>query len=313
MDIISPILSYFGYIYGHAPIKGVPLAQFNQKSYERQLLEQQGKVETSNMILPDMKLVKDFIWYSALNACSSKQLINWDCRDCANVPTGEFVTSFRHLIRGTHGYIAIDHASKRIICSFRGLKYIRTGLQELFINRKPYVYANNTNVTVSTGFYDIMESMDFVTPLKKLVNDKQYKDYKLAFVGHSLGGSLASLALPKVQSILNLDWKRLELYTYGQPRTGNSDFARWYNNKTIASARVVNHFDPVPLILSTTFTDYRHHFNEIWIQGPPDNYTLTICSNDQLEDTDCSYKLYPNQYSEKNHYDYFGLDLAREC
>ncbi|KAJ9068683.1 hypothetical protein DSO57_1026206 [Entomophthora muscae] len=301
------------FLYGHVPVKGVPPMHFEERGNPRQFLIDEGAVEDSSMIVPNLGYVKYFAWYTAINTCSDNQIRRWDCRDCSNVPTSKFVTSFDNADSSGHGYIAIDRASKRIICSFRGSVDSRDEIRESRILRKPYVYANEKNVTVAARFLEIMESLDFVTPLKPILGNYTYSDYKIAFVGHSLGGALASLALPKVQSVYKLDWKRLELYTYGQPRTGNLNFARWYNKKTIASARVVNNTDPVPHDSDAALADYHHHMNELWIEGPPDSYKLNICSNDQLEDPECSYKATPSELKRDDHLVYFGVDLAREC
>ena len=42
--------------------------------------------------------------------------------------------------------------------------------------------------------------------------------------GHSLGGALATLAAYDIQTAF--DFKNLQVYTYGAPRTGNYAFAR---------------------------------------------------------------------------------------
>jgi triacylglycerol lipase len=44
--------------------------------------------------------------------------------------------------------------------------------------------------------------------------------------GHSLGGALATLAAYDMQTAF--DFKQLQVYTYGAPRTGNHAFARLY-------------------------------------------------------------------------------------
>ncbi|KAJ9087744.1 hypothetical protein DSO57_1030192 [Entomophthora muscae] len=301
------------FLYGHITLRNVPSMQHEDKTHDRQLLIDQGAVEDSNMILPNMTYVKDYVRYAHLNYCSDKQLKKWDCRGCKQVPNGRFVSSFDSLVQGGHGYVAVDRERKRIVISFRGTDNKRNVLMDLLLVRQPLSYANDKDVTVSKGFLSTMESLDFITPLQRLIGGGQYSDYKIAFVGHSLGGAVASLALIKAQSTLKIDWNRLELYTYGEPRIGNSNFARWFNQKPIASARVVNNTDPVSLAISTTISDYRHHMNELWIEGPPDSYKLKICSTDQLEDPECSYKVHPNKYTELDHSIYFGVYISDEC
>lgn len=48
----------------------------------------------------------------------------------------------------------------------------------------------------------------------------------IAAAGHSLGGALATLAAIDLQRVSS--FPRLQVYTYGAPRTGNHAFAREY-------------------------------------------------------------------------------------
>ncbi|KAJ9055833.1 hypothetical protein DSO57_1039123 [Entomophthora muscae] len=243
------------FLYGHLLFKGTPALQAEERGPLKQFLVDQNAVEDSNMFLPNLTHVKDFASYAYLNACSDSQLKRWDCRVCRHVPdvTGSWILGSGPRTQPHHLLVP-------------GMADTRNKLEAQDIIRSPLSYANESEVTVASGFLHTMESLDFLLPLKKLVIDNRYLTYKVAFIGHSLGGAFASLALTKAQAILNIDWKRLELYTYGQPRTGNTNFARWYNRKPIASARVVNNTDPIPHLTGTTVTDYRHHMNELWIQ-----------------------------------------------
>ena len=52
----------------------------------------------------------------------------------------------------------------------------------------------------------------------------KYPDYSLISTGHSLGGALASIAGVSLAS--NFPDTSLRLFTYGQPRTGNVEYAQ---------------------------------------------------------------------------------------
>lgn len=54
---------------------------------------------------------------------------------------------------------------------------------------------------------------------------KKYPSYKVWVTGHSLGGALASIAASEMIARGEVDASRVQLYTFGQPRTGDVDFA----------------------------------------------------------------------------------------
>lgn len=74
---------------------------------------------------------------------------------------------------------------------------------------------------------------------------KLYPYAKIVLTGHSLGGALALLAAAYIHSIyVNVD----QLYTMGQPRVGNNNFAQFMTNLIPNTFRIVNYADVVPRI-----------------------------------------------------------------
>lgn len=75
----------------------------------------------------------------------------------------------------------------------------------------------------------------------------QYKGYKVVFTGHSLGGGLTThAATDAVLSGHLKSSKEVHIYTYGQPRVGDTEFYKLLNGKVSGIYRVTNEFDPVP-------------------------------------------------------------------
>uniref|UniRef100_A0A914QA11 Fungal lipase-like domain-containing protein n=1 Tax=Panagrolaimus davidi TaxID=227884 RepID=A0A914QA11_9BILA len=57
----------------------------------------------------------------------------------------------------------------------------------------------------------------------------KYPSYNILIVGHSLGGAMASIAAATIVSTGVVPASKVYLYTFGQPRTGNTDYAAAFN------------------------------------------------------------------------------------
>ena len=85
---------------------------------------------------------------------------------------------------------------KKIICAFPGTtNYVQLGLEFIFSFLTKIPNKNNENFKVSKMLYDVFETIekDFVHNLTLLseINDP---DYQTIFIGHSLGGALATIS-----------------------------------------------------------------------------------------------------------------------
>lgn len=252
---------------------------------------------------------------------------------CAEFESFELVKTFNTgpLLSDSCGYIALSHppATPRIIVAFRGTYSIANTVADLSTVPQEYIpYPGEDDKTtrkatagswkllnlarsadddippahpqkcdgcmVHTGFYrswiNTREAIlaDLTTTLE------QYPDYALTFVGHSLGGAVATLA--------SLDLKARgydpRVTTFGEPRVGNEAFNRYIDwrfdltsNTTVyqnSSFRRVTHADdPVPLLPLEEW-GYHMHAGEIFIKKPdlsPDVADVHHCVGD--EDRDC--------------------------
>jgi hypothetical protein len=95
-----------------------------------------------------------------------------------------------------------------------------------------------------------------------------------------LGGAFAILAAADIQSIYqNAD----AVYTFGQPRVGNAQFAASYSKNLPETYRVINYGDIVPH-LPLSQAGFSHSSFEEWYQNSMQTYTTcegesTGCSN----------------------------------
>ncbi|KAJ7830429.1 Alpha/Beta hydrolase protein [Mycena olivaceomarginata] len=113
----------------------------------------------------------------------------------------------------------------------------------------------------------------------------RFPKYTVIVTGHSLGGSLAALgatslkiALPKVT---------IMLYTFGQPRTGDNEFATFVES-TLGVDNIFR--DGVPTIIPRIL-GYEHHGTEYWQFKDPGLFTspaTTVTKCIGKEDPACS-------------------------
>lgn len=132
--------------------------------------------------------------------------------------------------------------------------------------------AECTNCTVHAGFMTSWRHTrtQILPELKRLV--KQYPDYRVTLVGHSLGGAVAALASLDFHS---KGWNP-QVTTFGEPRIGNLGLTQYIDqtfcngsseNITGAYRRVTHINDPVPLLPLTEW-GYQMHAGEIFISKP---------------------------------------------
>ena len=150
---------------------------------------------------------------------------------------GLSVTPFANPATDTEGFLAGN--TEMIVVSFRGTKNLRDWLTDL-----DAVLVDGPAGEVHKGFSVAISSVwnDMVTALQ----DMRQNGQPLWITGHSLGAALATLA-----AAMLLEKKRVAsingLYTFGQPRTGNTVFAAWFDGLMKSRMfRFVNNNDIVP-------------------------------------------------------------------
>jgi triacylglycerol lipase len=104
----------------------------------------------------------------------------------------------------------------------------------------------NTGVSVHRGFLEAWEG------IKKAPGLPMASSKAVYLTGHSLGGALAVLAASD-----RMFWGRVKgVYTFGQPRVGNSGFVADYRYP-VSTWRIVNELDIIPR-LPGVLIGYRH-------------------------------------------------------
>ena len=103
------------------------------------------------------------------------------------------------------------------------------------------------NIKVHKGFFDQFSSIEeSITKDIKMIS-KEYQIERLVFTGHSLGGSLTSIASAYYGQMFK-DRFKIVAHTLGCAPCGNIDFVNWFTSKVDENVRLETEGDIVPYI-----------------------------------------------------------------
>jgi len=237
-------------------------------------------------------------------------------------PNGKsLVNTFKNILTETQGFVARDDGRKEIVVALRGSLSVTDIITDASLILTPFIspgVAAPWGTLVHSGFLLGWNSVSLQVLSSVGLQLRTHPGYSLVTSGHSLGGALASLAAMSLKA--NFPSTNVTLYTYGQPRTGNSNFADWVNSEIGNNVfRAVHTFDGVPTIIPTgelpafqkQNTDkrdvgYRHHGVEYWQNPDPASENSTRRCAEQGEDPECSASI-PSTGVNIAHLSYFGI------
>lgn len=148
----------------------------------------------------------------------------------------EFSTGERFFDQPTNTAGFVAATDKHVVLAFQGTEDVRNWLTNLnFVMRK------EDGGKVHQGFAEALDTVwdDVQEKVTRLLDNDQW----LWVTGHSLGGALATLATKRLGPSLRPNG----VFTFGQPRVGDSAFADKY---TFRHFRFVNNKDIVPTVPS---------------------------------------------------------------
>ncbi|KAL5494544.1 hypothetical protein ACEPAI_5 [Sanghuangporus weigelae] len=226
---------------------------------------------------------------------------------CATPLGTELVLAINNDSTNTQGFIARDDANKQIIVTFRGSQQLADFIRGYNIwLRIPYSSPGVTetnDATAHVGFLDAYNSVAS-TILSTVSSELQaHPDYTLISTGHSLGASLASLCGVSLAS--NFPGTPLRVFTFGQPRTGDSAYADLAESLIGVDNiyRAVHAYDGVPTLIPQAL-GFRHHGTEYWnFEDPATVDNVKVCTGQ--EDPTCSDSI-PTTGINLAHIYYFG-------
>merc|ERR1711991_61221 len=220
--------------------------------------------------------------YSAAAYCEQADLEPWDCPICDGNTTGFVVTKyFLDPKTSTNAYVGYDESREMIVLAFEGSANFSNWVTNLEFFRVDFDYPNATGARVHGGFYKAYQSVgvDVEKDVGALV--ERFPTFQVYVTGHSLGGALAVFGALDVT--LRVPGVPVTLYTFGEPRVGNKDFAEYATARLEDSIRVTHAADPVPH-LPLRVMGFHHIATEVFEDKHGD---ITVC-NGSGEDQKCS-------------------------
>ncbi|KAJ1995144.1 hypothetical protein GGI25_001371 [Coemansia spiralis] len=255
-------------------------------------------------------LVRKYMRYST--AASSFVELDKGWRSCGlacNSPDVDDVMlnlTWRMDLPLSDGFIAVHPRDKEIVVAWAGTHRYRALLTDLAVFPRPYIAG--TSMGVHSGFYDSVQGMNdrVGERLERLMVD--HPDYMVIFTGHSKGGAEAALsALDLVRSIQGLR-QRVRVWTFGEPRLGDAQFANFYNRQLgSVTYRVTSAADPVVAMPPRFLFEYCHHNQEIWLMNARGDVYVAQNNTECTEDPRASISIDFYDRSIMWHKNYLGL------
>lgn len=140
-------------------------------------------------------------------------------------------------------YTVVSEARREMVVVFRGTKT----KEQLFLEGWQSLQPGMDFYGIGKVNKYFFRALNTLWPsVQSALSDPRHTEFQVTFTGHSLGGALASLA--SIRAVLDglRRSDQIKLYTFGQPRVGNAEFAFRHDQLIPHSFRVVFRMDIVP-------------------------------------------------------------------
>lgn len=191
-----------------------------------------------------------------------------------------------------NGYIGYLSSKKAIYVVLRGSSSMLNWLDD--VEAKMINYTSCKDCKVHYGFYRSAKGIANKTIEAVRFLKKRFPLYSVVMTGHSYGAATVQLLAMELKKA-DID---IEVYSYGQPRTGNLNYSKFVNKMISKYWRFTHNRDIVPHVPPTTYLSYIHSCGEIFEDI---NGILNICSNTDCEDSMCSNKYTISQTNIEDH------------
>ncbi|KAJ5621074.1 hypothetical protein N7510_005058 [Penicillium lagena] len=224
-----------------------------------------------------------FAQYSAASYCSnniasSASALSCAAGNCPEVQTANAVPLYAFddstQYGDVAGFLAADSTNKLLVLSFRGSRTISTWIANLNFDLSNSTLCSGCEV--HTGFWESWETVAATLTSEIDSAMKTYPGYTLVLTGHSFGAALAVLG---GTALRNAGYTP-SLYTYGEPRVGNTALATYITNQG-SLWRVTHTDDIVPKLPPASF-GFSQPSPEYWITSG-NNVTVTTSTIQEIQ------------------------------
>lgn len=224
-------------------------------------------VERRDISATDLTNFKFWAQYSAAAYCNTNNaagtLVTCGSDQCPSVQSNKatIVKTIAGVISGLSAFVAVDPAQKAVVVSVRGSSNIQNWITNLNFGFTSCPSGFPSGCSMHSGFKSAWEEIS--SAVVSAVNSglSSNPSYKVVVTGHSLGGAVGTIAGAHLRRTLS---KSIDIYTYGSPRVGNSDFANYISTQSGSHYRITHGSDPVPR-LPPALLGFRHTTPEYWI------------------------------------------------
>ncbi|XP_024528305.1 lipase [Selaginella moellendorffii] len=266
-------------------------------------------------------LAKIMVRYaSAVYLDDSASLLKWNCSRCNGVIKDFHVTALvvdvRHCLQA---FVGVSESLHAIVIAFRGTQEnsMANWMEDLYFKELDLNYPGTKDAKVHHGFYSAYHNTSMRASIMAAISYIEQTRHGLKYMvtGHSMGGALASFCALDLIVNYKVSTDDVEIVTFGQPRLGNTVFAKFFSKHLPRAIRMTHGHDMVPHLppyLSFLGARSYHHFaREVWIT------TLSIgiltfeyerVCDSSGEDPTCSRSVSGN--SIEDHFIYLGVYLG---
>ncbi|MGB5634035.1 MAG: lipase family protein [Waterburya sp.] len=174
-------------------------------------------------------------------------------------------TFLRELIPETdliyHGFVLKSSMNNIIV--FRGTQEPTEWIANIDVQQLEYLDNKSHAGKVHQGFYSLYVN-NLARPIRQAINQLD-PNIPCYITGHSLGGAMAVLAVIDLALNFSKFKEQIQIYTYGAPRVGDPDFAKFYSDLIPNSYRIVNQTDSTWLLPPTQLNNSIYlHVGQTW-------------------------------------------------